>query len=57
MAGMSFTSARALSCLSRGQEICAELQGYVSMDVQFKGKGGHSSFPPADGSQVGRHQP
>ncbi len=23
------------------------------MDVQFKGKGGHSSLPPADGSQVG----
>ena len=28
------------------------MQGYVSMDVHFKGKGGHSALPPADGSQV-----
>lgn len=33
----------------------AALQGYVSMEVRFKGKGGHSSLPPADGSQVGMH--
>ena len=29
------------------------MQGFVGVDMTIEGKGGHSSLPPQDGSQVG----